>query len=117
MSQPFETELAGLRTLAADLASTWRDKANCLNADPNLFFDDEEPRGVQRENRRTVRALCAVCPVIAHCATFGVAQEGGRWAGYRPNTLRDMRGGEKPGWSELMAGRLPTRNNGGTDNE
>ncbi len=46
----------------------WQLLGACRGADPSVFFHPEGERGPSRANRESAaKALCATCPVIAHC--------------------------------------------------
>lgn len=55
----------------------WKDKAECLDADPDIFFP---PEGV---NIREARAVCARCPVQEECLEYAIKHniEFGVWGG------------------------------------
>ena len=58
---------------------TWRDKAACLNSDPEIFFPD--PSDV--ETALKAKAVCDTCPVIDECGRFAIRtrQPEGIWGG------------------------------------
>jgi WhiB family transcriptional regulator, redox-sensing transcriptional regulator len=58
---------------------SWRDRAACLDADPELFFPigSTGPALAQIEE---AKAVCARCPVLAECRTW--AMENPRLAGF-----------------------------------
>lgn len=57
----------------------WKDDANCLNLEVNLFFDKYED---DLEVRPEVDKLCFKCPLARHCFAVGVSQkEWGVWGG------------------------------------
>lgn len=50
---------------------TWRDRAACLGADPELFF----PYGYSSQYQRQIdaaKAVCADCPVRAECLDHAI---------------------------------------------
>jgi len=55
----------------------WKDKAECLDADPDIFFP---PEGV---NIHQARAVCARCPVQEECLEYALKHniEFGVWGG------------------------------------
>jgi WhiB family transcriptional regulator, redox-sensing transcriptional regulator len=55
---------------------SWRDKAACSGADPDLFFPPEK-RG--KTQAAKAKAICARCPVTAEC--LAVAAPFGIWGG------------------------------------
>ena len=58
---------------------SWKDDADCLNYDTNLFFDRyEEDESI----RPAIDGLCAECPLARHCFAVGVSQKAwGVWGG------------------------------------
>ncbi len=59
--------------------NSWKDDANCLDYDTNLFFDKYEE---DISLRPAIDALCASCPVARQCFAIGVSQkEWGVWGG------------------------------------
>jgi hypothetical protein len=57
----------------------WKDNAECLGSDTNIFFDVYEE---QPETREFVDALCRTCPVAKQCFAVGVSgKEWGVWGG------------------------------------
>lgn len=61
---------------------TWRDRAACLDEDPELFFPvgNTDPAFIQIEEARTV---CRRCEVIDTCLSWAVEsrQDAGVWGG------------------------------------
>ena len=47
----------------------WQDKANCGNADPDLFFS------ARKRDRATALAYCSACPVKSECLAFAIDKE------------------------------------------
>jgi WhiB family redox-sensing transcriptional regulator len=72
---------------------TWRARAACAGADPELFHrqPEEEPRDVLLRYDRA-RAHCAVCPVQRDCLLEALVREDSRpsgvWGGTTPNERR-----------------------------
>jgi WhiB family redox-sensing transcriptional regulator len=59
-------------TRTAQLArSDWRDRAACLNEDPELFFPIGST-GPALEQVELARAVCARCPVLEECRTWAL---------------------------------------------
>lgn len=58
---------------------SWKDDADCLNYDVNLFFDTyEEDESI----RPIIDDLCSGCPLARQCFAVGVSQkEWGVWGG------------------------------------
>lgn len=53
---------------AAAVNSRWRDRAACLDADPELFSPVDVHRPDTFDNARdTARRFCSRCPVVAEC--------------------------------------------------
>ncbi len=64
----------------------WRERAACLDEDPELFFPD----GVTPRYARQIAAaveVCEACPVSADCLEFALEQQmnTGIWAGTTPD--------------------------------
>ena len=47
----------------------WKDNAECLGSETNIFFDVYEEN---IESREFVDALCRTCPVVKQCFAVGV---------------------------------------------
>lgn len=45
---------------------TWRDKAECLDADPDMFFPENGSNGLD------AKAVCARCAVIDDCLQYAL---------------------------------------------
>lgn len=61
--------------------TAWQDRANCLGADPDLFFPPRGRNGL--EMLRQARQFCAACEVRAECLEYAIAngENAGVWAG------------------------------------
>ena len=58
---------------------SWKDTADCLNYEVNLFFDKYED---EIELRPAVDKICSDCPLARRCFAVGVSQkEWGVWGG------------------------------------
>lgn len=70
---------------------TWQDRANCIGADPDLFFPPRGNAGLQM--LRQARQLCAACEVREECLEYAVAnhESSGVWAGLSGRQLRAER--------------------------
>jgi WhiB family transcriptional regulator, redox-sensing transcriptional regulator len=70
----------------------WRDRAACLDLDPELWFPvgTTGPAVEQTERAKTV---CAGCPVIAHCLAWALetGQSDGIWGGKTADERRALR--------------------------
>lgn len=80
------TELARRMRLAA-LDTTWKQHAECVGSDPDLFFPE---RG---EDASQAKAICAVCPVRAACLNHALVavERHGIWGGTSERERRRMR--------------------------
>ncbi len=71
---------------------TWRDRAACLDADPDLFF----PVGTTGPALRQVaeaKAICQACPVREPCLAWALGQGIlGVWGGTTEDERRAIRG-------------------------
>ena len=57
----------------------WKDNADCLGLDTNIFFDKYEE---DMQSRLMVDTLCKTCPVVRKCFAVGVSsKEWGIWGG------------------------------------
>lgn len=76
---------------------TWRDKAACLDEDPELFF----PKGNTGQALAQIeqaKAVCQQCPVINECLDWALetGQHDGVWGGKSEDERHRMRRGDKP---------------------
>jgi WhiB family redox-sensing transcriptional regulator len=88
---------------------SWRDRAACRSADPELFFPvgDDGPALVQIA---AAKAICARCPVVAECLSFAlVAVPEGIAGGLTVEERRGLRDQRRrvSGATVAGAGRLP----------
>ena len=65
--------------------TSWRERANCLGVDPDLFFPE---RG---EPLRQVKAVCAGCEVRSECLAEGLHERFGVWGGTSERERRALR--------------------------
>ncbi len=70
----------------------WRERAECLNHDPELFFPIGESRSYQLQIERAIE-VCKSCPVVEECMTFAVEtkQTHGVWGGTSEKGLDAIR--------------------------
>lgn len=76
--------------------ATWRDRAACRHADPELFFPDVRSAWAQV---KTAKLICRGCPVQMTCLNWALAsgQESGIWGGLNEDErLRLQRRGYRP---------------------
>lgn len=70
----------------------WRDRARCLDEDPDLFFPigTTGPAIVQADR---AKAICHNCPVISDCLEWAITnfQDSGVWGGTTEEERRAMR--------------------------
>lgn len=74
-------------------AEDWRDRANCLGCDPELFF-------TERGDNYTVnaaKAICRACVVRQECLDFALAhgEKWGIWGGLSEKERRRVRAGRR----------------------
>lgn len=70
------------------------DIANCINADPDLFFSTEQD-SFGRARVQEAKAYCATCPIKSACLNEALAENlEGIWGGYTFNER--LRGKHKP---------------------
>jgi len=71
---------------------TWRDRAACLDGDPELFFPIGEtgPALVQIEEAKVV---CRRCEVVERCLKWAIdfGQDGGVWGGLSAGERRTLK--------------------------
>ena len=70
----------------------WRDRAACLEADPELFFPigNTGPAIAQIEE---AKAVCRTCPVIETCLKWAIetGQDAGVWGGLSEDERRALK--------------------------
>jgi WhiB family redox-sensing transcriptional regulator len=85
---------------------TWRDRAACLNEDPELFFPigNTGPALIQIEE---AKAVCRRCEVIGDCLSWAMdsRQEDGVWGGTVGRTTAGR--GPTPQASPVLANGKP----------
>ncbi|MGH8904598.1 MAG: WhiB family transcriptional regulator [Egibacteraceae bacterium] len=83
---------------------SWRDKAACLGADPDLFFP-VGTTGPAAEQADWAKAICADCPVRDACLDTAIAHgELGIWGGTDEEArARIRRRGGRPPRCEVKA--------------
>ena len=76
---------------APDSRPDWRDQAACRDADPELFFPDDDIRSA-RAQVKTAKLICRGCPVSATCLSWALAsgQEAGIWGGLTEDERRRL---------------------------
>lgn len=68
------------------VALSWRARAACLGADPNLFFPEPNHHGLQ------AKAVCSTCPVRVECLEYAMAHKAyGVWGGTSERERRTLR--------------------------
>ena len=75
--------------------SDWRDDANCLNTDPEMWFEATPGRRASNRDREDhaasvllMRAICAGCPVSEPCLEEALRHDD---AGFRGGLTEDER--------------------------
>jgi len=70
----------------------WRDRAACLDVDPELFFPigNTGPALAQIEE---AKAVCRTCPVIDTCLNWAIetGQDSGVWGGLSEDERRALK--------------------------
>jgi WhiB family transcriptional regulator, redox-sensing transcriptional regulator len=76
----------------------WRDKAACLDIDPERFFP-VGTTGRALEQIEEAKAVCRSCPVISQCLAWALetAQHDGVWGGTSEEERRRLRRRRKRG--------------------
>ena len=93
---------------ARDSRPDWRDQAACRDADPELFFPDDDRSA--RAQVKTAKLICRGCPVSATCLSWALAsgQEAGIWGGLTDDERHRLHRRGRPGWTmPLPYGREP----------
>ena len=76
---------AATARLACD-RSDWRGHAACRDADPELFFPDDDIRSA-RVQVKMAKLICRGCPVSATCLNWALA---GIWGGLTEDERRRL---------------------------
>ena len=78
--------------LAAESATTWREHAECLGSDPDMFFPVGSTGAVLAEIA-AAKAVCRSCPVVEECLAYALEtnQEAGVWGGTSEEERRRLR--------------------------
>jgi WhiB family redox-sensing transcriptional regulator len=97
-----EYESAAAMPLAAiggDEKPNWRDRALCVEVDPELWFPE------LGANSPAAKVICARCEVRAQCLAFAVAgnEQYGIWGGLSPMQRRPLHRGNRPTEAVRMA--------------
>lgn len=70
----------------------WRHLAECVAADPELFFPTAEAGPALAEQEAAAKAVCGRCPVLAQCRRWAVSQlPDGIAGGLTENERRGLR--------------------------
>jgi WhiB family transcriptional regulator, redox-sensing transcriptional regulator len=71
---------------------SWRDRAACLDKDPELFFPTGST-GRALEQAEQAKAVCAGCPVRTQCLDWALTtgQDAGIWGGKTEDERRTLR--------------------------
>ena len=93
------TSIAAIMS-ACDSRPDWRDQAACRDADPELFFPDDNTRSA-RAQVKTAKLICRGCPVSTTCLSWALAsgQEAGIWGGLTEDERRMLHRRGRPGWT------------------
>lgn len=75
----------------------WRQRAACLNEDPELFFPDGTT-GTAFEQTQRAKAVCRNCAVIKQCLQWALDhnQDAGIWGGLSEEERRNIRRLHRP---------------------
>lgn len=70
----------------------WRDRAACLDEDPELFFPIGNT-GPALQQIEDAKAICRTCPVIDECLKFALenGQDAGVWGGLSEDERRALK--------------------------
>ena len=77
---------------ATPLPGAWRERAECLGSDPDMFFPVGSTGAVLAEIQ-AAKAVCESCPVVEECLVyaFETNQEAGVWGGTTEEERRRLR--------------------------
>jgi WhiB family redox-sensing transcriptional regulator len=78
---------SGIFTEGLDAEPSWKDEANCLGVDPDLFFPE---RG---ESTKQAKSVCAGCVVRDECLEYAIVnvEKFGIWGGKSERERRLLR--------------------------
>lgn len=70
----------------------WRNRAACVNEDPELFFPIGTT-GPAVEQAKIAKRVCAACDIREECLEFALAsnQDAGIWGGLTEDERRSLR--------------------------
>ena len=62
---------------------TWQENANCIDADPEIFFSDTETLRLTARSIKEAKSVCAECSVSNECLQYALQDNGlmGIWGG------------------------------------
>jgi WhiB family redox-sensing transcriptional regulator len=71
---------------------SWRDRAACLNEDPELFFPIGST-GVALKQIAEAKVICHRCPIIEPCLKWAIEfrQDAGVWGGLSDDERRALK--------------------------
>jgi WhiB family redox-sensing transcriptional regulator len=75
------------------MSVSWRERAACRTAEPDMFFPAAAKGGPESDAARA-RAMCRSCPVCAACLSFALStsQAYGIWGGFSEGERRRLTG-------------------------
>jgi WhiB family redox-sensing transcriptional regulator len=90
---------------APDSRPDWRDQAACRDADPELFFPDDDRSA--RARVKTAKLICRGCPVSATCLSWALAsgQQAGIWGGLTEDQRHRLHRRGRPSTSHRLIKR------------
>jgi WhiB family redox-sensing transcriptional regulator len=73
-------------TPETERAHSWRDDAECLREDPELFFPAGEQRRVDKDQIRKAKLVCQMCDVATQCLKYALETNAqvGIYGGFTP---------------------------------
>lgn len=80
-------------TTTEKLDLSWQDNGNCLNADPELFFLEDNMRLEAKQRKEAAaKQVCVGCPVRTECLTHALTlpERFGVWGGTTPEERHAM---------------------------
>lgn len=83
--------------LVREPARDWRDRAACLEEDPELFFPDGTSSLAVLEQIAEAKLVCSGCPALARCRSWALESgvEFGVWGGLDEGERQALRRAER----------------------
>jgi WhiB family transcriptional regulator, redox-sensing transcriptional regulator len=81
----------------------WRDKAQCVDSDPSLFFPIGNKVSILKQIE-SAKAICRICVVQADCLEYALRnrEENGIWGGMDEAERRQIQKNRRTGEQQAM---------------